>query len=783
MNVSVIIPTHNRSQVLLRCLTALIEQRQDVPGSLEIVVVDDGSTDGTAEAVNRFSEGCPVELRLVRLDSQRGPAAARNRGITAARSPTVIFIGDDIIPQPGFLRQHCSVHRRFRGGNIAVLGHTTWHPELEITPFMRWLEESGTQFDYGYVTRYGPTWQHFYTSNISLRRRFMLENGVFDEEFKHAAMEDTELGFRLFSRGLKIIYCRDALAYHLHLGIEPMEYFRDGIFRRGFYEVLFQWKHRRIAEFFDRDTTYWRRVLLSAAMPDQCPSIDHLRLAASAKDRLSRLVAEHFGGSVYESLGSFYRARGAAAKLAERFPNLAVAGEHVARALDAERGGDFEKAVEDFLAARDAEPGLLGLVVLCADAFFRHERFEEAERLLRDALEMSPGHPYVNLRMGDLLRRFGRDAAGARDCYLAALAGEMLDAGSRSVAHIGLGLLEMSRNAPKAALRWFRKACAIGVADANITASCLVHSAEACVALGRREEAHRLLDEIGHLGSVCSSTRAYVAFLRAELLRQQGRLAQALKMADLARAHSLGDDALNGEIELKKGQIELERAGKNPTKAVRRFLRRIQFLIEEGRCSQKMGFSAVMVLNEARAFSAAAAVLKSLSKVIDLDSRFWRLALAYKRRGLLTNAEDMMSSLEFLPASEQAEWHLSAASLLLEMGYDQDAEDEIRSALALRPDWPYANYVLGSILENRRRLDEAKARFEAVLSLRDRVAEDQRSRLIGGAHYHLACILKQEGQTDEALSHLEACVKIVPKHRKAMDLMESLTSTRTLVPS
>jgi len=285
MNVSVIIPTHNRSQVLLRCLTALIEQRHDVPGSLEIVVVDDGSTDGTAEAVNRFSEGCPVELRLVRLDSQRGPAAARNRGITAARSPTVIFIGDDIIPQPGFLRQHCSVHRRFRGGNIAVLGHTTWHPELEITPFMRWLEASGTQFDYGYVTRYGPTWQHFYTSNISLKRRFMLENGVFDEEFKHAAMEDTE--------------------------------------------------------------PYWRRVLLSAAMPDQCPSIDHLRLAASAKDRLSRLVAEHFGGSVYESLGSFYRARGAAAKLAERFPNLAVAGEHVARALDAERGGDFEKAVEE----------------------------------------------------------------------------------------------------------------------------------------------------------------------------------------------------------------------------------------------------------------------------------------------------------------------------------------------------------------------------------------------------------------------------------------------------
>ncbi|HUT02314.1 MAG TPA: glycosyltransferase [bacterium] len=782
MNVSVIIPTHNRSQVLLRCLNALIEQRRDFPGSFEIVVVDDGSTDGTAQAVNAFRENCPVELRLVQLGSQAGPAAARNRGLAAARFQIVIFIGDDIIVEPGFLRRHCAMHRRFRGGSVAVLGYTTWHPELKITPFMGWLEDAGEQFDYGFVEREGPTWQHFYTSNISLKRRFMLENGVFDEDFKQAAFEDTELGFRLFERGLRIVYCKDALAYHLHPDIEPMEYFRDGIFQRGVNEVVFQWKHRRIAELFDRDISYWRRVLLSAAMPDACPSIDHLRLVASAKNRPSRLFAEHFGASIYESLASFYRGRGAADKVVERFPNLAVAGERLARALEAERASDVPGSLDEFWAAREAEPRLMGLVLLCADAFFRHGRFDQAERLLSDALEMSPRHPYVNLRMGELLRRLEKDPARAGDCYQAALEGEMLDVGSQSVAQIGLGLLEMSRNAHKAALRWFRRACAMGVADANITASCLVHSAEACVGLGRREEGHRLLDEVGRVGGVCSSTRAYVAFLRAELWRQQGRLAQALRMVDLARAHCVRDDELNGQIELKKGQIELERARKDPTKAVRRFLRRMQSLIDEGRCSQKIGFSAVIMLNEARAFSAAAAVLKSLSKVIDLDSRFLRLALAYKRIGLLTNAEDMMSSLEFLPASEQAEWHLSAASLLLEMGYDQDAEDEVRSALTLRPDWPYANYVLGSIMESRHRLDEAKARFEAVLEHRDTVGDDQRSRLLGGAHYHLAYILEQEGQGEETLLHLEACLELIPRHRKAMDLMESLTSAATLVP-
>lgn len=152
------------------------------------------------------------------------------------------------------------------------------------------------------------------------------------------------------------------------------------------------------------------------------------------------------------------------------------------------------------------------------------------------------------------------------------------------------------------------------------------------------------------------------------------------------------------------------------------------------------------------------------------------MALAYKRRGFLSSVEDVMSSLEFLPPSEQAEWHLSAASLLLEMGYDQDAEDEVRSALRQRSDWPQANYVLGSILEKRRSFDEASARFKAVLDHEASVGKDLWSRLVGGAHYHLACIFERSGEKERALEHLESCLEIMPKHRKAMELRLSLLS-------
>ncbi|MBN2209400.1 MAG: glycosyltransferase [Candidatus Coatesbacteria bacterium] len=920
MNVSVIIPTRNRSQVLLRCLNALIEQRGDV-GAFEIIVVDDGSTDDTREMLTGLQIRGPVCIRLIELGSQTGPAAARNRGILEARHGIVVFIGDDIIVQPGFLKRHSEMHRRYRGLKTAVLGYTTWHPELEVTPFMAWLEGSGVQFDYSRVERLGPTWQHFYTSNISLKRGFMLDKGLFDEDFKHAAIEDTELGFRLFKRGLKIVYCKQASAYHFHPGVTSRDYCENAIFQRGFYEVVLQSKHRAIAELFDQDISYWRRVLVSAAVADDCASIEKLKLAAGSQDRASRVFAEHFGDSSFASISAFYRARGAVQNLLKEFPNLPAIGERLIEAYRAERSGDVRGALAQFLLAKREQPGLIGLVLLCADAFVRHTRFEEAEELYQNALEVAPGHAYASLHLGELLRRRDRSSSRARACYRAALQGEMLDAGSRSVAHIGLGLWRMATNAPKSALHSFRKACEVAAPDPNQTASALIHCAEACEALGGREEAHGLLAQVDCLGQLSPETRAGAAFFRSILLWRDGRPAQALRLLADVRTGCAGDDRLAAEIEFKMGQMELElkrrkRAldhfkmaasmqapaplgnqaaslaadalieedrldealsylreivsasasgdllcsarlrigsilfekqdfegalrefrlaadsrtkdrlllgwvffsvaqclkqlgghneaaryftasqrllsgpeilvssfweharlaygGKRPGKAISDFVRCIESVVKEKRDAQEIAFRSVMALHEAGAFDAASRLLKSLSEVIDLEGRFWRLALAYKRRGILTSAEEMMSSLEFLPPSEQAEWHLSAASLLLEMGYDQDAEDEVRSALQLRSEWPHANYVLGSILEKRRNFDEASARFESVLERADTVGKDLWSKIVGGAHYHLACIFERRGEKERALEHLESCLEIMPRHRKAAELRLSL---------
>ena len=215
VNISVIIPTFNRKEALDKCLKALA--CQDIAGEYEVIVIDDGSTDGTAELMQATRNNYPLSLQYYR-QSHRGPAAARNYGIRKASGEILLFIGDDIIAgSPAFLHEHLSWHLdRYKEPEMAVLGYTTWSPELEISPYMQWLETGGAQFSYSSIGSGTFTdFRRFYTSNISLKRMFLGED-LFDEHFPYAAYEDNELGYRLARRGLRIVHNRQALAYHYH---------------------------------------------------------------------------------------------------------------------------------------------------------------------------------------------------------------------------------------------------------------------------------------------------------------------------------------------------------------------------------------------------------------------------------------------------------------------------------------------------------------------------------------------------------------------------------------
>lgn len=211
---SVVIPTYNRAHVLRRCLTALNRQRYP-RHNWEVVVVDDGSSDDTGDVLRNTS--LRVRLNWARQENA-GPAAARNLGVHMARGRVILFLGDDIIPTPDWLHVHVSAHEEYPAITVAVLGFTTWSPEIRLTAFMKYLDSQGLQF--GYQLLEGREWadyRFFYSSNVSVKKLFLEQVGLFDEDFRHAAIEDTEIGYRLERAGMRLLYRPKALAYHEHI--------------------------------------------------------------------------------------------------------------------------------------------------------------------------------------------------------------------------------------------------------------------------------------------------------------------------------------------------------------------------------------------------------------------------------------------------------------------------------------------------------------------------------------------------------------------------------------
>ncbi|MBN1876809.1 MAG: glycosyltransferase family 2 protein [Anaerolineae bacterium] len=215
---SIIIPTHNRTTLLLRVLESLYNQSAEIGNRLEIIVVDDGSTEAVEAGVEAFIEKhkCNALIRYFHQVSS-GPAAARNFGIHEAKGDVVLFLGDDIIALPGLLEKHLFGHTvEHQETDIAILGIAELALEFLQTPFARWWRRWNFRYHLLLEGKRNPDFSFFYTNNISLKRQFLLDYGVFDESFRYAAYEDGELGARLTKCGLQIIFEPAAQAVHYH---------------------------------------------------------------------------------------------------------------------------------------------------------------------------------------------------------------------------------------------------------------------------------------------------------------------------------------------------------------------------------------------------------------------------------------------------------------------------------------------------------------------------------------------------------------------------------------
>jgi glycosyltransferase involved in cell wall biosynthesis/peptidoglycan/xylan/chitin deacetylase (PgdA/CDA1 family) len=202
---SIVIATHNRRDMLRRCLDSLAQQSLD-PAVFEVLIADDGSTDGTAEMVEAL--GPPLRISVVRLEKV-GKSAALNAALEVAKGDVCLFLDDDIVASPQLAAEHLAAHDRDpQALGIGALTQQPpdardWYAHAYATAWnQRYEELADRRLD----------WTDCYGGNVSAPRAALVEVGGFSTEL--TAVEDLELGYRLCRAGCRPVFVPQARGLH-----------------------------------------------------------------------------------------------------------------------------------------------------------------------------------------------------------------------------------------------------------------------------------------------------------------------------------------------------------------------------------------------------------------------------------------------------------------------------------------------------------------------------------------------------------------------------------------
>jgi len=207
--ITVVVPTYNRLPVLKKVITAL-ENQTLRNNNFEVIVVSDGSSDGTNEYLTDY--GSHLVLRAI-FQNNSGPATARNRGVKEAIGEIILFLDDDVVPAPNLVEAHQTAHRHYCHEDVVIIGPMLTPADFELSPWTKWMQERlGEQYNSMTGGEWEPTARQFYTGNASLPRSMFLKFNGFDPSLRRA--EDVEFAYRLSDNGIRFIFCGQAKGFH-----------------------------------------------------------------------------------------------------------------------------------------------------------------------------------------------------------------------------------------------------------------------------------------------------------------------------------------------------------------------------------------------------------------------------------------------------------------------------------------------------------------------------------------------------------------------------------------
>ena len=233
---SVVTPTYNRQPILEKCLRALEQQVFDpeLITGYELVVVDDGSTDGTQDWLRQNAAEFP-HVRLVERHHE-GASAARNYGVQVAQGDTIAFVDSDVIMPPGSMQAHAqalaAAYQRLGDDRVFTAGRL-----VNTSNFEQPMGEPAKVTDFSNA--------FFDTANLAIARHWLLTAGLFDTEFSQYGWEDLELGVRLKNLGVTMVKVPEAVGYHYHptFTLDQIPKMIDQEIQRGRMGAIFYKKH------------------------------------------------------------------------------------------------------------------------------------------------------------------------------------------------------------------------------------------------------------------------------------------------------------------------------------------------------------------------------------------------------------------------------------------------------------------------------------------------------------------------------------------------------------
>ena len=252
MNVSIVIPTYNRKPILIKCLHALENQKLNkLIDSYEIIVVDDGSTDGTTEWIKENLRNLPHVV--LHEQEHGGPALGRNLGVLKSTGDVIIFIDSDLVVVNNFIINHVSkLNKYWIKKNKKCF---TYGSVINTSNFQNPLSEDSKITDISFA--------YFATGNVAISKELLLDVGLFDTSFSLYGWEDLELGERLKKIGVKLIKCPDAKGFHWHpaFNCDQIPLLLNKEIERAKMALIFYQKHKNLRVRFIIQFTIFHKLL------------------------------------------------------------------------------------------------------------------------------------------------------------------------------------------------------------------------------------------------------------------------------------------------------------------------------------------------------------------------------------------------------------------------------------------------------------------------------------------------------------------------------------------